>query len=763
MPPRSIATSPLQRGRSLTVQLVDPAGKPLTNASAQGLHPQANEGHYSGLDDQSRVEVTGLDSKVPRTVVFLHHGRQLGATLVVQPNDAVEAVRTVTLRPCGIITGRLVDGEGKPATAQVELGVQYGDNASTGGITPGYTVDRDGRFRVELLIPGASHDVRAADRIPPGSRMPRDRFQVFAMAEKLVAQPGQVIDLGTFNVETGQRVNGPEEPARKTDARAAASFREVPITGRVIDLEGHPVAGVKVRVGGVTRAKGGDLTPWLEAVRRGEPPWVAYKLLDDDKSDSKDIKVVVETDKEGRFRLGGIGAECRVGLTIEGPTIAYKKLDVVTRKIEPFQASGFSNLFGPGTETIHGADFTYTASPARIIEGVVRDAKTKEPMADVGVWSYRFAGSTFVGTKDLKTRSDASGRFRVEGMPKGRANELLIVPTDEQPYFMQEFSVPDPAGLGTIAVEVDLHKGIWIEGKVTDKGTGAPVADAWLHYFPFLDNPFAQKTPEFNGGGYSAAFGYQDRYKTRSDGRYRTVGLPGRAILGVIDYSGKPYRQGAGSELIKGMSDHGHFPVYVNPVPPGRLFPTSMKEINPEAKADVVRLDIELDPGARVGLKLVDPEDKPVTNATAIGRVNRGRQEFTALAESGIDVEALAPGEDRTVLIRHEGRKLGRVIHVKPGDDAKGRLVVKLEPSATIAGRITDADGQPVSGATIATYPEPGGDFSPGLPQVASDKEGRFALPNVPIGCSYSLVVESRAANVDTKLRVQAADRGQAG
>ena len=133
--------------------------------------------------------------------------------------------------------------------------------------------------------------------------------------------------------------------------------------------------------------------------------------------------------------------------------------------------------------------------------------------------------------------------------------------------------MPDPPGLGAIPVEVGLHKGIWIEGKLTDKETGTPVAGAWLHYLPFLENKFAQATPEFHGGGYTAGVGYQDRYQSKADGTYRLVGLPGRAIVGAVVYTGKPYRRGAGSESIKGMNEHGHFATYSNPVTASRHFP----------------------------------------------------------------------------------------------------------------------------------------------------------------------------------------------
>jgi hypothetical protein len=94
------------------------------------------------------------------------------------------------------------------------------------------------------------------------------------------------------------------------------------------------------------------------------------------------------------------------------------------------------------------------------------------------------------------------------------------------------------------------------------------------------------------------------------------------------------------------------------------------------------------------------------------------------------------------------------VIHVKEGDDKNGPVVVTLEPSATITGRIMDADGNPVSGATIRPGLKPSGDYSLGLPQVASGSDGRFTVPNVPAGCEYVLVAESRAMMSQRRLAV---------
>jgi Carboxypeptidase regulatory-like domain len=475
-------------------------------------------------------------------------------------------------------------------------------------------------------------------------------------------------------------------------------------------------------------------------VRGGEPPWVAYRYLE---NDTEKPPGKAETDAQGRFRIDGLGAEKVVMLSIEGPAIAHTQLEVVTRRIEPLPAQGFTDSWGAGSKTVYGADFTVAAAPGRVVEGVVRDEKTKTVMKDVGVWSFGFSGSNIIGIMTLKTRNDAQGRFHLAGLPKGHGNKLLIVPNDDQPYFMRDVAVPDPPGIGAVPVEINLHKGIWIEGKLTDKETGAPVAGAWLHYLPFVDNKFVQATPEFRGGNHTPGFGYQDRYQSKADGSYRLVGLPGRAIVGAVVYTGKPYRGGAGAESIKGMDEHGQFPTWSNPVTAGRYFPTSMKEINPAEGTEMVHLDIALDPGAKVRLHVVDPHGKPVTGVKTGGRRDRGHYGEEPEAQAAFDVVTLGPGEDRMVWLVHEGRKLGRVIHVKEGDDKNGPVVVTLEPCATITGRVVDPDGNPVSGAAIGSGLKPGGNFSLGLPKVASGRDGRFSVLNVSTGCEYSVFAES--------------------
>ena len=284
-------------------------------------------------------------------------------------------------------------------------------------------------------------------------------------------------------------------------------------------------------------------------------------------------------------------------MDVLGPTIAYRELNVVTRRVEQIAARGFISRYGPGFETVYGADFTFAAAPGRPVEGTVRDAETGLPMPAVEITSDSFAGTNNVGVRDLKTKTDSEGRFRLIGFGKGPGNKIVAVPSDDQPYFMREASIPDPPGFAPVPIEIKLHRGIWINGKVTDKASGQPVPGVRLHYLPFLKNKFTHDIPEFNENGFvDAALGFQNRYNTGQDGTYRIVGLPGPSIIGAEALS-PLYREGGGSETIKGMNDSGHFETYFNPVNPGKSWPTAMKEIDPPAQAEVVHLDLELETG----------------------------------------------------------------------------------------------------------------------------------------------------------------------
>lgn len=743
-------------GASLTIRLVDESGAPVEGAAAWGRFPEVSGlvGDKT-LGRETRASVGGIDPGKPRTVVFGQWARKIGAVVVVRDTDPdIGRERTVVLRPSATVVGRLVDAEGKPASGGVDVRlVREGEHPLSAMHIAGVPLDDQGRFRAEGLPPGGTFVAMAKSSLihsyPPISP---EKFRPFELSEKgFTAETGQEVDLGTFDVSTGRRAGAPAPKAaepKKAEARVRPDA--VPIVGKVVDPDGKPVVGTTVTVEWIQRAKSGDLSPWLEAARQGKPDWHA-DVRGALKSDARPegLPRTVSTDDEGRFRLEGIGPDRVVGLKLQGPTVALAELTVVTRTIEPIPAPGFLSRFGPKPTTIYGSEATITARRDRPVEGVVRVAKTGRALAGVAVLSEAFAGSSFGGgVSGLRATTDAQGRFRLDGMPKGVGNRITVRPGDELPIFSRVVDLPDPPGTGPLTLDIELHQGLWITGRVTDKITGRPIEAARLYYLPFLENTYARALPEFAGGSFHGD-PRQDRYQTKADGTFRLAGLAGRAIVGV-DHGMLSFRTGVGAESIKGMDKDGHFPTWNNPINAGRSWPFAMKEIDPTSPSEEVRLDLEMDPGRSFRVRVVDPKGVPVEGVKVDGRTSVHYLE--SIADSEFSVTQLGPDEARWVLIRHDGRALGKLAEVRPRSDTNEPIVVTLEPLATIVGRLVDGDGKPVANVSIRTNVSPIVDFGLHLPLVTSDQDGRFRVEGVPVGRDYVLIADRNVSGSFTQI-----------
>ena len=256
---------------------------------------------------------------------------------------------------------------------------------------------------------------------------------------------------------------------------------DLPLRGRVIDLEGRPIAGTSVKVSAPQAAKEEDLSRWIAGIKAGEAPATIHlKVPLSVESRLIGTPTAVTTDADGRFEVRGLGRERVVSLTFAGEQVAYREAQAATREMETLQqVLGYQFA---GKDSVFGATFTFSAEPARTIEGIVKDAKTGELLPDVSVESKTMTSYPYGKYRVLKTATDENGRFRLIGMPKGAENRIWIVPNEHQPYFMRDVDVPDPVGLGPVRMEIELHRGIWITGRVTDGATGAPVPTVRMLY-----------------------------------------------------------------------------------------------------------------------------------------------------------------------------------------------------------------------------------------------------------------------------------------
>jgi protocatechuate 3,4-dioxygenase beta subunit len=515
--------------------------------------------------------------------------------------------------------------------------------------------------------------------------------------------------------------------------------RDFPIRGRVLDLQGQPIAGTSVTVAEIYEGNQGSLGSWLEQVRTGKSRWIIgrqkpgpvrmrFKSPPRNRDDAWAV-----TDREGRFEIRGIAAECHATLALRGESVAFQRLEVVTRQMPTLkgQQDGATNPVDP----VYGADFTCVASPGRPIEGTVRDAASGKPLAGVRVQVWRFAQPGIGRQWDLVALTDEKGHYRLAGLSFGTGNRLLLSPSDEHPYLVRTVGVPDWRESGPKTFDVELHRGLWITGRATDKVTGKPVV-AQFYYLPFLENPFANRLPEFLDGN---GAGQQDRYRTHPDGSFRLVGLPGRAIVGARATGGVRYRAGVGASAIAGMDKEGRFPTFRNSIQASRLSLDVLKEINPREGVDEVKCDLILDPGQTIHVALVDQRGKPVERAMiqGVAAVDPARPK-----PAKFDLIGFAAGDKRPVMIYHEKLRIGKFFLFEYTDRTPQSMTVTLEPCAVIRGRVVDRDGIGVK-AGVSGSPRPGGDFWPRTEPVDTQSDGKFECV-VPPGCRYALSAVTR-------------------
>ncbi len=195
-PKAESATMDLQvdPGRTITLNLVDPEGKPVGGTKVSGLTDLFSTIEYE--QESPTIEVHALDPSKPRGVRITQAGRKLAGSVYLKGDET--GPLTVRLQPCGIVTGRVVDEDGQPRgplSLNSLLGLYPQPPADQGLLPAGSTgqgipIGRDGRFRVEGLVPGLKYGASALT----GNRFLGDVFR------DVIVAPGEVKDLGDLKL-----------------------------------------------------------------------------------------------------------------------------------------------------------------------------------------------------------------------------------------------------------------------------------------------------------------------------------------------------------------------------------------------------------------------------------------------------------------------------------------------------------------------------------------------------------------------------------
>jgi protocatechuate 3,4-dioxygenase beta subunit len=518
---------------------------------------------------------------------------------------------------------------------------------------------------------------------------------------------------------------------------------DVPITGRVLDLEGRPVSGARVEALRCEASVDGKLDAWLELLNKrlkpgpippagSRPNPLTPKTL---AAEGLDTPVAATTDAKGAFRLDGFGRERVVHLNISGPRIQQQTASVVTRP-GPAPASAVA---------FHHATFDHFAGPSKPVAGIVREKGTGKPLAGVRVELMAPGGAV--------ATTDKEGRYRLDGV--GKAKQYGFLASGDEHFHIYKQNIADTQELDPLTVDFELEKGLMFQGRLTDRASGKPVR-AYVYYFALAKNSHAKDYASLNSGDIWGA-------SVEADGSFRLLAIPGPGLLCAVAADRDRY-------IRSDLKDWDGLPIQVmSPVP---VRPTSyhaVLRVEPsEMDPKSVWADIQFEVGKIVTGQIERPDGKPLPGAMAAGLSPVTDLNFHVFGRSPLKTAefiatGLPPGRPGALVFFHAEEKLGKVQPLK--DDETGPLTVRLEPLGTLTGRVLGPEGRPmVNVQVVVSLSTRLADYK-GIPlelfvggrgslrernrsTATTDTKGAFRIQGLIPGLKYELLIRQGEKNL---------------
>jgi RNA polymerase sigma factor (sigma-70 family) len=488
---------------------------------------------------------------------------------------------------------------------------------------------------------------------------------------------------------------------------------DVPVSGRILDLEGRPVAGATLTVFDVRSPSRGSLDDWLKALEGrkefGNPESEFLPTGLGPHRPGQPIIPPVKTGADGRFLIAGIGRSRVATVRIQGSTIETVQVFVRTRPGATIRVPRYQGTADEELITIYGAAFEHVAGPTRPIEGVVRDLDTKAPLAGIMVLGERWLGES---NEYVHAITDAQGHYRLVGLPRGREGHVLAVaPVDfphlplrgdrkdalpgrrdeDLPYLRAGAKVGEPGGTGPIKLDFNLKRSVWVTGRVIEGDTGKPVF-ARLEYFVYQDNPHVQGYPVFQEFQQSVI----TLHFAGRDGAFQFVAFPGPGLLVADpDPRADEYILGAGADTLKHKLKYRYLETYPNGVVPSEHH--VIAEIDPAPGTVSLNRDLRVVRGRSLTVTVLGPDGKPLSGNEVAGLSDWSYDHHWEKAPppevSTYTILGLRPGKRRTVTFLNPKRGLTGQLVLR-GDEIKPQTIT-LQPWGVLIGRIVDNDGQP--------------------------------------------------------------------
>jgi len=254
---------------------------------------------------------------------------------------------------------------------------------------------------------------------------------------------------------------------------------------------------------------------------------------------------------------------------------------------------------------------------------------------------------------------------------------------------------PEQTGAQPAVCDVDLFKGVWVSGKITDKDNGVAIP-VEVDYRPLATNQVATKIPVFRQGWATPPCNTQ----SAPDGTYRLVVAPGPGILAVRT-AGFDYALGQGFDAVKTKDANGRIRTLLPENVSGSLY-NSVREIDAGPDGPTTGIDFALDRGNVIHITCKDPDGKTAGKIDVVGNMASLTSSYPSNFSDGrFDAIGFTKDETRLIVIRDNERHLAKIATVRMADAPDGKLTIKLEPAGKVTGRLLDPQGDPIKAGTL--------------------------------------------------------------
>jgi protocatechuate 3,4-dioxygenase beta subunit len=434
------------------------------------------------------------------------------------------------------------------------------------------------------------------------------------------------------------------------------------IEGRLFDIKGRVVLGVRVSVEGLGHPRRGPeaYIPefiegphlWGGAYAKTPPAWPASAV----------------SDAEGRFAIRGVGRDLRALLMADDPEYARQRIVVDTDG-------------APGPKAVSAA-----LEPAKVLTGRITCADTGKPVPHAVVEIYAYTRPQGGPGYTNHYETDDQGSYRANPISGVRYMVVVYVPRG-QPYLNAssgEFPFAWPQGKLEHRVDLALRRAAVIRGKVTEEGTGRPVAGAMLRY---IGQPV----------GVDESGSWTGTARTGPDGWYQVAVRPRPSMLAVLGPSEDYVLQEMGERMVHEGRPGG-----------GRLYAHAFVPCDLKPGTDSREVNVVIRRGTTVTGRVVGPDGNPVAQARVFSRLLLQPQPWPWRHFSGechgdvhdghCELHGLAEGAEVPVFFFDPKQQLGATAMFSARSAKSGPIAVRLEPCGQAMARLVDSNGKPLAG-----------------------------------------------------------------